>query len=124
MPVPRLVILIIALVGCSACGIIGTIINLQMVERVNSQMPPESQFFPIGWYIAKSLRLKREYRRLYPNGKLLLAEKVVAGGMFVCVAACAWALGFFQLIGSYSAGQCVRLMPSSLLTGFLKPSRF
>lgn len=97
MPISRVVLVAVSLVGSAGFGMIASMLNGQIVDRVNCALPPELRFSPNWWYISKSLRLGKEYRRLFPTGKLLIAERAAAVGMFVCVVLCAWAIGFFQI---------------------------
>jgi hypothetical protein len=53
---------IIALVSVSACGLISTLANFRMVEKVNEKLSREEQIGALGWYFSKPLRLHREYR--------------------------------------------------------------
>ncbi len=43
-----------------------------MVDKVNEKLPEAEKFGQLGWYLAKRLRLNREYKRFYPGGQLLL----------------------------------------------------
>jgi hypothetical protein len=87
---------IAALVGTTACGLFGAIANLEMVEEVNSRLPKDSQFSPMGWYPSKRQRLHREYRRLFPTGTLLIKVRAAIAIAFGCLLGGVWALGFFQ----------------------------
>jgi hypothetical protein len=91
----RVTIVIVALVCISACGLIGTIANFEMVEKVNERLPKEEQFAELGWHLSKILRLHREYRKLYPDGRLLLKVRVLRALMIACLLIYAWSLGFF-----------------------------
>jgi hypothetical protein len=92
----RLPIGIAAIAGASLCGLISTLVNDKMVNQVNGKLPKEMQFSSFGWYLSKTLRLHREYRRLFPDGELLLQARLLMavgfGGLLVGV----WALGFFE----------------------------
>ena len=72
------------------------LVNSEMVDQVNGRLPKDMQFSPLGWYLSKTLRLHREYRRLFPDGELLLQARLLMavgfGGLLVGV----WALGFFE----------------------------
>ena len=59
---PRVIVGIAAVVGTAACGLFGAIANSEMVEKVNSRLPNDSQFSPMCWYLSKTLRLHREYK--------------------------------------------------------------
>jgi hypothetical protein len=85
---------VIALVFVVACGLISTLGNLRMVEKVNEKLPQEEQIAPLGWYFSKTLRLHREYKRLYPDGHLLLMVRLLIALMAVCLLTCGWGFGF------------------------------
>ena len=79
----------------AACGLLGAVANNEMVEEVNSRLPKDTQFSPMGWYLSKTLRLHREYKRLFPTGILLLKVRIAIAVAFGCLLGGAWALGFF-----------------------------
>ena len=85
----------IALACVSVMGIISTLTSLEMVDKVNERLPKEEQFDPAWWYMEKTLRLHREYKRLFPHERLHLKLWVLAGLMFACSIASAWGFGFF-----------------------------
>jgi hypothetical protein len=91
-----IVIGIVALAGVSICGLVASLTNLEMADKVNEMLPKDEQFFPLGWYFSKTERLHREYKRLYPDGRLLLKFRVLTAMMFACVLICACVLGFFR----------------------------
>lgn len=93
---PRVIVGIAAVVGAVACGLFGTITNIEMVEEVNSRLPKDSQFSSMGWYLPKTLRLHREYKRLFPEGTLLVKVRIAIAIAFGCLLGGVWALGFFQ----------------------------
>ena len=86
---------LLALAGVSACGIAAGLANFEMMDKVNNNLPESQQFSALGWYSSKVQRLYREYRRLYPEGRLLYRVRVLqalmAAGLLICVGA----LGFF-----------------------------
>lgn len=67
----RIILAIIAIAGMSIFGFLSSVASQQMVDEVNPLLPKERRFSPLGWWIGKTLRLHGEYRRLYPDGKLL-----------------------------------------------------
>ena len=76
----------LAFVLCSsAFGLASTINQFAIVEAVNAKLPEREQFDPFWWGPSKTSRLRREYRRLYPEGKLLRRQSVLAGAMFACI---------------------------------------
>jgi len=91
----RLLIGIAAIAGVSVCGLMSALVNSKMVDQVNGRLPKDVQFSPLGWYLSKTLRLHREYRRLFPDGHLLLQVRLLIALMFGSLMVCAWALGFF-----------------------------
>ena len=93
---PRVIIGIAAVVGTAACGLFGAIANIEMVKEVNSRVPKDAQFSPMGWYLSKTLRLHREYKRHFPTGTLLMKVRFAITVAFVCLLGGVWALGFFQ----------------------------
>jgi hypothetical protein len=91
----RLLVGIAAVAGVSVCGLLSTLISYKMVDQVNGKLPRDAQFSLIGWHFPKSWRLYREYRKLFPDGQLLLQVLLLLGLMVGCVIIAAWAIGFF-----------------------------
>jgi hypothetical protein len=46
----------------------------------------------LGWWFPKSLRIVREYSRLYPNGSLLKKQWMLLALAFWCLFVSAWGL--------------------------------
>ena len=81
-------------------GIAGTINQFAIVSAVNAKLPAGDQFDTIGWWLPKMLRLHRQYRRLYPDGGLLLRQGALASAMLFCIVLAAGLIGFgFLSIG-------------------------
>ncbi len=85
---PRIIIGIVALVCSSICGMLMSFANFEILDRVNEKLPKEEQFALLGWHFSRSLGLWREYKRLYPEGRLLskirlLTALSVAGFLIV-----------------------------------------
>lgn len=91
----RMMVAIAALACVSICGLVATLANSEMVDKVNGKLPKGEQFAELGWYWSKYQRLHREYKRLYPGGRLLFKVRVLTAMMFACLLICAWVLGFF-----------------------------
>jgi hypothetical protein len=91
----RGVVGVAALICGSLCGCGASLVHSEMVDRVNACLPKEQQFSPMWWYAQKTWRLFREYRRLFPNGKLFIIHTTLALLMFACVFCASWAIGFF-----------------------------
>ena len=66
-------------------GLAGSVTGLQMVDEVNAKLPTKEQFNGLGWYPAKTQRLHREYRRLFPSGRLLWRQGILAVAALLCV---------------------------------------
>jgi hypothetical protein len=67
----------------------------EMIDKVNEKLPTEEQFGVLWWSVSKSQRLNREYKRLYPDGGLLLKIRVLTALIFACLLVCAWGFGIF-----------------------------
>jgi hypothetical protein len=91
----RTIIGIIALVCVAICGLVATFVHFEIVDLVNAKLPESDQFAWAGWYMGKTLRLWREYKRLYPGGRHILRIHILEAIMLCCLALSAWALRFF-----------------------------
>jgi len=92
----RIIIGIVALACVSICGLVATLANIEMMDKVNDKLPEEEQFATLGWHLSKQQRLQREYKTLYPTGPLLLKFRVVLALMFACLLICGWAFGVLR----------------------------
>jgi hypothetical protein len=86
---------VVGLILSSMCGILSTFTGYEIMDKVNTKLPKEDQFDPLGWYWSKRSRLHREYKRLYPSGRLFLRAKVFLGVGCFRLLIFAWSLGFF-----------------------------
>jgi hypothetical protein len=75
-------------------GMAAAISHFAIIDAVNAKLPKEEQFEQLGWYLTKTLRLHREYRRFYPEGRLLLRQGVLGATMLVCLVLAASLIGF------------------------------
>jgi hypothetical protein len=91
----RVIVEVVALACFSMCGILSTLTTYEMMDKVNEKLPKEEQFGALWWYASKYQRLHREYRRMYPEGGLLLKVRVLWALMFACMFVCVWEFGFF-----------------------------
>ncbi len=91
----RAIVGIAALLGVFVCGILSALVNAEMVEQVNAKLPKADQFFPVGWYAPKTLRLFHEYRRLFPGENLHLKITFLVVAACACLLCVSWAIGFF-----------------------------
>jgi hypothetical protein len=69
--------------------------NAEMVDKVNQGIGRE-EFAALGWYFSKYQRLHREYKRLYPSGRLLFRVRAFTAFAVGCLVICAWSFGFFS----------------------------
>ena len=93
MPV-RIIIGVTALVCTAICGFVSTLVHLEIVDLVNAKLPESEQFEYAGWYMGKTLRLWREYRRLYPGGRHIVRIHILEAIMFCCIALATWEFRF------------------------------
>ena len=91
----HVVVGIAALVCVSIRAMFSTFASWERMDKVNDKLPREEQFATLWWYASKSLRLHREYKRLYSDGRLLVKVRALTAIMFACVLISAWGLGFF-----------------------------
>ena len=84
---------IIALMLVSVCGLVSALANHRMVEQVNKKLPGEERIEPLGWYFSKTQRLHRVYRKLHPDGNLLLMVRLLIALMIFGLLICAWSFG-------------------------------
>jgi hypothetical protein len=94
MPI-RSIVGIIALGGASFWGILGALLNFEMIEKVNEKLPEGERFEWLDWNLNKYQRLKREYGKFYPNGQLLVRVRILTVLLFVWILVSAWGFGLF-----------------------------
>jgi len=84
----RLILGCVFLACVSGFGLASSLTHLAIVEAVNAKLSTTEQFGQLGWGPVKSLKLSNEYRRLYPDGKLLRRAGILtAAGLFSLLAA-------------------------------------
>jgi hypothetical protein len=74
---------------------LASLTNLDIVDRVNEKLPKEEQLVLLGWHSLKYPGLYREYKRLYPDGRLLFKVRLLTGLSFACILICVWGFGIF-----------------------------
>ena len=89
----RLAFTFVLVLCVGGLGLASTINQFAIVEAVNAKLPAGEQFDPFWWGPSKTFRLRREYRRLYPEGKLLRRQSVLTAAMFVCILLAGLVLG-------------------------------
>jgi hypothetical protein len=91
----RTIVAIVTLSFMSLCGMFSTFAYFEIIDKVNEKLSKEEQFGWLGWSIGKYRRLHREYRRLYPDGRLLFKVNVLTVLAFASLIVSAWSFGFF-----------------------------
>jgi hypothetical protein len=66
----------------------------RIVNDVYSELPVDQRFSPFGWYYSKHRRLLDEYRRLYPEGKLIKELRILGAGVLLLPVLGSAILGF------------------------------
>src|SRR5260370_39773079 len=82
---PRVTVGIVALARVSVFGVVASLINFEMMDKVNEKLSEREQFTALGWYFSKYQRLHREYQRLYPDGRLRRKFDSVTTLRFTCL---------------------------------------
>ena len=90
----RMAAALVLLLCVGGFGLAATITGFAMVDAVNAKLPEDERFQPLGWYLTKTLRLHREYRRLYPVGTLLRRQGLLGAAMLICLVLAMSLVGF------------------------------
>jgi hypothetical protein len=91
----RLIVGIIALACASVFGIFGSFLNFQIIDKVNQKLQEERRFEWFGRNLLKYQRLIREYRKFYPDGRLVFGVRILTVLLFFWMLVCAWGFRFF-----------------------------
>ena len=89
------------LISMATSVIVGSgFVLYMMIGEVNRKLPQSEQipyiFSQLSSYIGKLRRVKREYRRLYPDGKLNKIRVVLQVIGFILIVTCALRFGLLQ----------------------------
>jgi hypothetical protein len=88
--------LLIGYLSGAFSGIIGAnLVLFAMIGEINRKLPERDRISYIFGYYAKYRRIFNEYRRLYPNGRLLLWFKLLLCSGFGLLAVFALQFGMF-----------------------------
>jgi hypothetical protein len=60
----------IALALSASFGILSGLLTYQEIGEINRKLPDDQQISYLGAPLGKMARIKREYRRLYPDGRV------------------------------------------------------
>ena len=103
----RLAVAFVLLLCVGGFGLAAAINAFAIVDAVNAKLPTGDQFGQLGWYLTKTLRLHREYRRLYPDGDLVRRQGLLGAVMLVCTVSAMAFIGFgflgIALVGGIGA---------------------
>lgn len=90
----RVVAGVAALVAIWLSGVANAATGFKMVELVNMRLTSDEQFPYGGWWLGKTPRLHREYRRLYPSGPHIRRQRWLGTVMALALGVLMVALGF------------------------------
>lgn len=77
---------LIFLLCATSCFVAATIVMYTITGNVNARLSADQRFSYLGSYLAKNRAIAAAYRRLFPNGRLLLLYRVcVALGIMLMV---------------------------------------
>lgn len=68
--------------------VIANLIDAMIVGKVNRRRAESDQISHFGWTLSKSNFLIKEYRELYPNGKLHYYSRIMAGAAALFLLLC------------------------------------
>jgi hypothetical protein len=91
----RLIFGLIAWACGVGCALSGASFSWLALDKVNEKLPVEQRFWPLFWGFDSRWKLRHEYRRLYPEGKLLRHARYSAVAFFACMLIALWALNPF-----------------------------
>jgi len=78
-------------------ALLASVLMIHMiVEDVNLKIPEAQQFGYTDWYVGKMGKLKKQYRRSYPEGRLVSLFNICTTLSVVFFLAFIWRAGFFR----------------------------
>lgn len=81
--------------ACS-CAILSAFFLWQQIGEINRKLPDNEQISYWGMHPVKMAKIKREYRRLYPSGKVDLLRRILQCAAFAFLVLLLIPLGFFR----------------------------
>ena len=81
---------------CATCAFLSMFLSWQEIAEVNRKLPADQQISPCWMHVDKFWRIKREYKRLYPNGKLHLLSSMLEISAVVFFVLALMSVGFFS----------------------------
>jgi len=108
---PNLLTALIMFLAAQTCIIVSGFLVFAMIGEINRQVSEDQRIAYLGGDVVKFGKIFREYRRLYPGGRLAFYSNLTAAlAMFLMLAA-AWQFGVFNAVlhamsmGSPGAGR-------------------
>ena len=80
----------------SSCAAIAGFLTYQQIGEVNRKLPDNEQISYLFMYPEKMRRLKADYKRLYPKGRVNFWRSLFQAAMFFFLALSAIASGFLK----------------------------
>ncbi len=80
----------------TSCAVISSLLVYQEIGEVNRKLPDEEQISYFFMYPGKMAKIKAEYKRLYPKGRVEFWRFVLQAAVFVFLALAAIAGGFLR----------------------------
>ena len=90
--VPAVILLSLA---CS-CAMLSAFFLWQQIGEINRKLPDSEQISYWGVHPAKMAKIKREYKRLYPSGKIDLMRRILQYAAFAFMVLLLIPPGFFK----------------------------
>jgi hypothetical protein len=81
--------------ACS-CAILSAFFLWQQIGEINRKLPDNEQISYWGMHPVKMSKIKSEYRRLYPSGRVDLLRRILQYAAFVFLVLLLIPLGFFK----------------------------
>jgi len=88
-------VVLLLFLACSSC-ILSAFFLWQEIGEINRKLPDTEQISYWGMHPVKMARLKREYKRLYPSGKIDLMRRIFQYVGFAFMVLLLVPLGFFK----------------------------
>jgi len=79
-----------------SCAILSAFFLWQQIGEINRKLPDSEQISYWGMHPAKMAKIKREYKRLYPSGRIDLMRRALQYGAVGFVVLLLIPLGFFK----------------------------
>jgi hypothetical protein len=80
----------------ASCAILSAFFLWQQIGEINRKLPDNEQISYWGMHPIKMARIKREYKRLYPSGKIDLMRRILQYAAFGFMVLLLIPLGFFK----------------------------